>query len=120
MDVVHDYPGEPIPEPIWILLKQDTVSGSVISWTICKCAPRCRQMTMPAPHHSIFTGRMPFLPPNQQRQSTELVFSGYRNVQITCHVLNGTSPPTALLHNTSTRQSNFKSVRYFKRHWRCV
>ena len=26
---------------------------------------------MPAPHHSIFTGRMPFLPPNQQRQSTE-------------------------------------------------
>jgi len=25
----------------------------------------------PAPHHSVFTGRMPFLPPNQQRQSTE-------------------------------------------------
>jgi len=27
---------------------------------------------MPAPHHSkFFTGRMPFLPPNQQHQSTE-------------------------------------------------
>ena len=26
---------------------------------------------MPLPHHSFFTGRMPFLPPNQQRQSTE-------------------------------------------------
>jgi len=26
---------------------------------------------MPTPHHSVFTGRMPFLPPNQQRQSTE-------------------------------------------------
>jgi len=27
---------------------------------------------MPVPHHSsFFTGRMPFLPPNQQRQSTE-------------------------------------------------
>jgi len=26
---------------------------------------------MPAPHHSVFTGRMPFLPLNQQRQSTE-------------------------------------------------
>jgi len=26
---------------------------------------------MPTPHHSFFTGRMPFLPPNQQRQSTE-------------------------------------------------
>jgi len=26
---------------------------------------------MPAPHHSsFFTGRVPFLPPNQQRQST--------------------------------------------------
>jgi len=27
--------------------------------------------TMPVPHHSFFTGRMLFLPPNQQRQSTE-------------------------------------------------
>jgi len=26
---------------------------------------------MPVPHHSVFTGRMPFLPPNQQRQSTQ-------------------------------------------------
>jgi len=26
---------------------------------------------MPVPHHSVFTGRMPFFPPNQQRQSTE-------------------------------------------------
>ena len=28
-------------------------------------------ITTPAPHHSVFTGRLPFLPPNQQRQSTE-------------------------------------------------
>jgi len=34
-------------------------------------APRSRQITTPAPHCSVFTGRMPFLPPNQQRQSTE-------------------------------------------------
>jgi len=52
-------------------MKQETVSGSGISWAICKSAPRSRQITMPAPHHSVFTGRMPFLPPNQQRQSTE-------------------------------------------------
>ena len=46
--------------------------GSGISWTICKSfAPRCRQITTPVPHHSDFTGRMPFLPPNQQCQSTE-------------------------------------------------
>ena len=52
-------------------MKQETVSGSGISWAICKSAPRSRQITTPAPHYSVFTGRMPFLPPNQQRQSTE-------------------------------------------------
>ena len=59
-------------KPVWILLKQETVSGSGISWAICKSAPRSRQTTTPAPHHSVsdFTGQMPFLPP-KQRQSTE-------------------------------------------------
>jgi len=38
-------------KPIWILLKQETVSGSGISWAVCKSAPRSRQITMPAPHH---------------------------------------------------------------------
>ena len=52
--------------PIWILLKQKTVSGSGISWAICKSAPRSS-----TPPLSFFTRRMPFLPPNQQRQSTE-------------------------------------------------
>jgi len=58
-------------KPIWILLKQETVSGISISWAICKSASRSRQITLPAPHHSSFTGQMPFLPPNQQHQSTE-------------------------------------------------
>jgi len=59
-------------KPMWVLLKQEAVSGSGISWAICKSASRSRQITTPAPHHSsFFTGRMPFLPPNQQRQSTE-------------------------------------------------
>jgi len=35
------------------LLKQETVSGSGISWAVCKSAPR-RQITTPAPHHSVF------------------------------------------------------------------
>ena len=65
----RDYPGEPVP--VWILLKQKTVSGSGISWAICQSAPNSRQITTPAPHRSVFTGPMPFLPPNQQRQSTE-------------------------------------------------
>jgi len=38
---------------------------------ICKSAPRSREITTPAPTTQFFTGRMPFLPPNQQRQSTE-------------------------------------------------
>ena len=30
------------------------MSGSGISWTMCKSAPRSRQITTPAPHHSVF------------------------------------------------------------------
>jgi len=30
------------------------MGGSGISWAICKSAPRFRQITMPAPHHSVF------------------------------------------------------------------
>ena len=41
-------------KPIWILLKQETVSSSGISWAICKSASRCRQLTMQAPHHWVF------------------------------------------------------------------
>ena len=39
---------------IWILLKQETVSGNGISWAICKLAPCSRQTTTSAPHHSVF------------------------------------------------------------------
>jgi len=34
-------------------MKQETVSGSGISWAICKSAPRSRQITTPTPHHSV-------------------------------------------------------------------
>jgi len=58
-------------KPIWVLLKQETVSGRGISWAICKPAPRPRQITMPAPHHSVFY-RPDALPTTQpQHQSTE-------------------------------------------------
>ena len=46
-------------KPICILLKQETVSGSGISWAICKSAPRSRQITTPAPHHSFSQARCP-------------------------------------------------------------
>ena len=41
-------------KPIWILLKQESVSGGGISWAICKSAPCSRQITTTAPHHSVF------------------------------------------------------------------
>jgi len=48
------------------------VECSGISWTICKqSAPCCRQITTPTPHHSIFTGWMLFLMPNQQCYNTK-------------------------------------------------
>ena len=30
------------------------MSGSGVSWAVCKSAPRSRQITTPAPHHSVF------------------------------------------------------------------
>jgi len=68
LDFVWDYPGEPIPEPILILLMQETVSGSGISWAKGKSAP---DITMPAPHHSVFYSPDALPAPNQQCQSTE-------------------------------------------------
>ena len=46
------------------------MSGSGISWAICKSASRSRQITTPASHHSVFYWPGALLPPNQQRQST--------------------------------------------------
>jgi len=52
------------------LLEQERVSGSSICWVICKSAPHADNHAN-IPPLSFFTGRMPFLTPNQQRQSTE-------------------------------------------------
>jgi len=46
--------GTRMVKPIWILLKLETASDSGISWARCKSAPRSRQITTPAPHHSVF------------------------------------------------------------------
>jgi len=56
------FPGQPGPlsgttqvsryqkgKTFWILLKQEAVNGSGVSWAICKSAPHSRQTTMPAP-----------------------------------------------------------------------
>ena len=46
-------------KPIWILLKQETVSGSGIHWAICKSAPRFSHITIRAPHHSFLQAWCP-------------------------------------------------------------
>jgi len=46
-------------KPIWILLKQETVSGSGIIRAVCKSAPRSRQITTPAPNHCFLQARCP-------------------------------------------------------------
>ena len=50
---------------------RDSEWHGIISWAICKSAPRSRQITMPVPHHSLFYRPDALLPPNQQRQSTK-------------------------------------------------
>ena len=49
-------------------LKQETVSGSGISWDVCKSALRSRQITTPATHHSVFY-RLDALPATQPTAS---------------------------------------------------
>ena len=44
-----------------MLLKRKTVSGSGISWAVCKSAP-CSRQPRQQPTTLFFTGRMPFLP----------------------------------------------------------
>ena len=58
---------------IWILLKQETVSGSGISWAICKSAPCSRQITTPAPHRSVFyrPDALPATQPTASKHWTE-------------------------------------------------
>ena len=55
--------------PIWILLKQETMSGSGIIWAICKSASRSRQLTTPTPHHSVFyrPGALPATQPTASK-----------------------------------------------------
>jgi len=59
------------------------MSGSGINWAIWKSAPCSRQVTMPATHHSVFTGRMPFLSPNQQRQTLKAKLVSKKCLKIT-------------------------------------
>jgi len=55
-------------KPFWILPKQEIMGWQ---WHQKLFACHYRQITMPVPHQSVFTGWMTFLSPNQQHKSTE-------------------------------------------------
>jgi len=91
--------------------------GSGISWTICKSfVPRSRQITMPVPHHSVFTARMPVLPPNQHCQSTEGIYYTIiqhikRNTKYTYTKMNLTTVQWAQWDKTQSK----RPVKLFKK-----
>jgi len=68
----RDHPGEPVPEENFCTLWCKGRLTEVDTLTIWLGATPSR-LTSAHLHHPpcFFTGRMPFLPPNQQRQSTE-------------------------------------------------
>ena len=82
------------------LLEQEIVSGSGICWAIWKSAPHPRQPCQ-HPTTQFFTGQMPFLPPNQQRQSTEdklkvklkLTTALLNYIEVTSAVTSSLTPP---------------------------
>jgi len=68
----RDYPGEPVPEDnFWTLLCKGRLTEADTLTIRLGATPA--GLISAYFHHppKFFTGRMPFLPPNQQHQSTE-------------------------------------------------
>ena len=67
----QDHPGEPVPEDylriLWCKGRLSEADTQTIWWAPLHPAKQCP----PPPSHHFFTGRMPFLPPNQHCQNIE-------------------------------------------------
>jgi len=95
---------------MWILLKQETVSGSGISWAICKSASCSRQITTPAPHCSVFYRPDALPAANQQRQSTEgLLHSGQFHIN-SCSLTKIQTQKALMLVATVTCITGYMSI----------
>ena len=101
-------------KPIWILLEQETVGGSGISWAICKSAPHSRQITMPAPHHSVFY-RPDALPAAEPTVSKHWRHSRYTIYTKTCSPSGATWAHRVTLISTSVALS--QTPAYTARPW---
>ena len=86
-------------KPIWILLKQETVSGSGISWAICKSASRSRQITTPVTHHSVFyrPDALPAAQPTVSKYWRQWTIMLYINLHSLTHMLTRATLDSALL-----------------------
>jgi len=85
MDFVRDNPGEPVPEETFThshLLWSSIVPYLLNSSTTIHDILPVQSTHLTVPYQLVFPGRMPFLPPNQQHQSTE------GNCALLEHVLN--------------------------------
>jgi len=110
-------------KPIWILLKQTTVSGSGINWAVCKSASRSRQITTPALHHCFLQAGCPSCRPTNSVKALKanhtLVIESKQNICIVSHkeFISKTDITPAILSRASvTWMCNF-IVR--QRHRRC-
>ena len=61
-------------KPIWILLKQETVRGSGISWAICKSAPCSRQIPCQHPTTQFLQAGCPSCRPTNSVKALKAVF----------------------------------------------
>ena len=94
-------------KPVWILLKQETVSGSGVSWAVCKSAPCSRQTTMPAPHRSVFyrPDALPAAQPTVSKHWRHYTTTHHYNKKITNHLDN-------FKDNKHSRLSWFQRLRW--------
>ena len=67
-----EHPGEPVPEEnFWNFWCKGRLTEADTNHPSGRHSIRTNQCSPPLSPHCFFTGRMPFLPPNQQCQSTE-------------------------------------------------
>ena len=71
-------------KPIWIVQKQETVSGSGISWAICKSALRSRQIATCTPPLSFLHAGCPSCRPTNTVKALKAIYSIYHSQNSFC------------------------------------
>jgi len=87
------------------LLEQEIVSGSGISWAICKSAPWPRYITTPASYHSVFlqAGCPSCCPTNSIKALKRVIDGNFIFQQYAVLMLIALHSPTAMVQKTHLR-----------------